>query len=402
MFMMPPVTRLYFYDGHVSHANGASELVLSSCDAMCTHQSSDRHLVYEQAIKDISPYNTRASAYDKPTCVKNSGYSLVRHYCRNDYGSYLREHDWMREKDATTDWSYGFASVLFFGRFVIRLMETKMLLILLLSSCFATNSASFIALGYDHSCVVRQFKAKCFGRNTYGQLGYGHKNNIGDGSNQMGAKLLDIDLGSSFKPVQIAPGAFHTCALSTNSTVKCWGYNNYGQLGYGDSDNRGGGPNEMGDSLPEINLGSSFIPLQIVAGGYYMCALSTNNKVKCWGYNSDGQLGQGDTNNRGDEVNEMGDNLLEIDLGSTFIPIEITARRSHTCALSKTNKVKCWGYNSNGQLGYGDTNNEMGNNLPEIDLGSSFIPMQIVTGWYHTCALSTSNKVKCWGSSTSG
>eukprot|EP01083_Nonionella_stella_P173510 598757_1 len=140
----------------------------------------------------------------------------------------------------------------------------------------------------------------------------------------------------------------------------------------------------MGDILLEIDLGINFIPMQIVA-----------NKVKCCGWNN--------TNNRGDEANEMGDILLEIDLGINFIPMQIVTGMYHTCALSTGHKAKCWGYNFYGQLGYGDTNkrgdeaNEMSDNLLGIDLGTNFIPMQIVTGMYHTCALSTANKAKCWG-----
>eukprot|EP01083_Nonionella_stella_P046615 124780_1 len=115
--------------------------------------------------------------------------------------------------------------------------------------------------------------------------------------------------------------------------------------------------------------------LFITSGGYYSCALEFN-VIKCWGDNTDGELGFGDTNNRGDQPNQMGDNLLAIDLGSTFIAAEISAGERHTCSLSTRNKVKCWGLNKFGRLGYGDTDNrgdeanEMGDNLPEIDLGS--------------------------------
>eukprot|EP01083_Nonionella_stella_P054364 143509_1 len=127
-----------------------------------------------------------------------------------------------------------------------------------------------------------------------------------------------------------------------------------------------------------------------MAGGYHSCLLH-NNKTKCWGFNSRGQLGYGDTNNRGDEANQMSDNLLEIELGTNFIPMQITAGDYHTCALSTANKVKCWGMNAYGYLGYGDTNNrggeanEMSDNLLEIELGTNFIPMQITAGDYHTC-----------------
>eukprot|EP01083_Nonionella_stella_P012700 35931_1 len=260
----------------------------------------------------------------------------------------------------------------------------------------------FLARGSDHNCATQNDKAKCWGYNVAGQLGYEDVTNRGDEANQMGDSLFDIDLGSDFTPMKIVTGYAHSCALSTTNKVKCFGGNGLGQLGYGDTNNRGISSNQMGDSLLDIELGSNFTPMQIVAGYYHTCALSTTNKVKCFGANGRGQLGYGDADHRGDEANEMADKLLEVDLGSSFIPIQIVAGYTHTCALSISN-AKCWGYNSRGQLGYddgidrGDGTNEMGDNLPNIALGSSFTPTQIVAAFYHTCALSTDNKVKCWG-----
>eukprot|EP01083_Nonionella_stella_P139781 427146_1 len=144
-------------------------------------------------------------------------------------------------------------------------------------------------------------------------------------------------------------GGYHSCLLHNNKT-KCWGYNFHGELGYGDTNYRGDEANEMGDILLEIDLGTNFIPMQMTAGYYHTCALSTANKTKCWGYNFHGELGYGDTNFRGDEANEMGDILLEIDLGTNFIPMQMTAGYYHTCALSTANKTKCWGYNFHGEL----------------------------------------------------
>eukprot|EP01083_Nonionella_stella_P236860 831457_1 len=219
----------------------------------------------------------------------------------------------------------------------------------------------------------------------------------------MGDNLLEVDLGSTFIPINIMAGDYHTCALSRANKVKCFGQNWKGQLGYGDTNYRGDHANEMGDHLLNIDLGSSFIPTHIALGYYHTCALSTSNKVKCWGHNAQSQLGYGDTNSRGVGTGQMGDALLEIDLGSSFVPIDIACGDYHTCVLSTTNKVKCYGQNLDGELGYGDTTNrggganDMGDNLLEIDLETNFIPMQIVAGRYHTCALSTANKVKCFG-----
>eukprot|EP01083_Nonionella_stella_P020935 58065_1 len=110
--------------------------------------------------------------------------------------------------------------------------------------------------------------------------------------------------------------------------------------------------------------------LFIALGGYHSCALK-RNETKCWGKGTWNQLGYGDTNHRGDEANEMGENLLDIDLGSS-IPTQIVTGEVHTCVLSITNEVKCFGDNTFGQLGNGDM----------VDLGSNFTPIQITAGKY--------------------
>eukprot|EP01083_Nonionella_stella_P198960 730038_1 len=167
----------------------------------------------------------------------------------------------------------------------------------------------------------------------------------------MGDYLPQVDLGVNFNVTQIVAGGYHTCALSDNNAIKCWGYNSYGRLGYGDTINRGDNANEMGDYLPQVDLGVNFNVTQIVAGYYHTCALSDNNAIKCWGRNSFGQLGYGDAINRGDNANEMGDYLPQVDLGVNFNVTQIVAGGYHTCALSDNNAIKCWGYNSYGRLG---------------------------------------------------
>ena len=198
---------------------------------------------------------------------------------------------------------------------------------------------------------------------------------------------------------------FHSCALfnvSNLTAIKCWGRNNYGQLGYGDTQNRGDGANEMGQNLSTINLGDNFIPMMVAMGSYENCAISTPKKVKCWGWNFKGQLGYGDTEDRGDGPNEMGNNLTEVDLGDNFDVVQITMGNAFSCALSADGYVKCWGHYYGGRLGsensddIGDEPNEMGNNLTEIDLGSNFTVTKISAGAVHTCAVSNYGRIKCW------
>ena len=145
--------------------------------------------------------------------------------------------------------------------------------------------------------------------------------NIGDGPNEMGTTGQDdlTKLGTERTAVAIAAGKNHNCAILDNSSIKCWGANTSGQLGVGDTVNRGAttdGSDQMGDNLPVVDLGSGRTARGITAGDSHTCALLDNFSVKCWGYNFSGQLGQGllDTDTRGDESGEMGDSLPVIGL----------------------------------------------------------------------------------------
>ncbi|MBI4668472.1 MAG: hypothetical protein HY747_04695, partial [Elusimicrobia bacterium] len=126
-----------------------------------------------------------------------------------------------------------------------------------------------------------------------------------------------LSLPNAFTAVStITAGGYHTCALLDDNTVKCWGGNQYGSLGLGDTSARGVGPNEMSDNLPVVSLGSGRTAKAIAIGLYQTCALLDDNTVKCWGYNWDGELGLGDTYTRGDDAGEVGDNLPAVSLGS--------------------------------------------------------------------------------------
>jgi alpha-tubulin suppressor-like RCC1 family protein len=97
--------------------------------------------------------------------------------------------------------------------------------------------------------------------------------------------------------------------------VKCWGSNVSGNLGLGDLANRGAMPGEMGDALPAVDLGAGKTAVAVVAAlGYHTCTILQGGAVKCWGFNDHGQLGLGDAMDRGDEPGEMGDTLLAVSL----------------------------------------------------------------------------------------
>ncbi len=184
----------------------------------------------------------------------------------------------------------------------------------------------------------------------------------------------------------IAAGTGHTCVLLDNGSVRCWGLNSFGQLGVGDTANRGDATNEMGDKLPAVALGTGRSAVALAAGADHTCALLDDGSVKCWGRNDDGELGLGDTADRGDGTNQMGDNLPAVSLGTGRTAVAITAGADHTCALLDNGSVKCWGNNDFGQLGDGDNQvrgdnpGEMGDSLPAVSLGAGRTAVAITAG----------------------
>jgi len=235
-----------------------------------------------------------------------------------------------------------------------------------------------------HSCArLDDGSVKCWGSDDHGRLGIGlfdpHEfiGNIGDEPGQMGDNLPAVNLGVGRSSVQLAAGALHNCSILDNNQLKCWGANESGQLGLGDTQDRGTDVvSEMGDNLPAVNLGVDRYAVEIALGITHSCARLDNGTVKCWGANSFGQLGLGDTKFRGRLSTEMGDNLPTVNLGAGRTAKRIFAGGNHSCALLDNDAMKCWGANTNGQLALGDSENrgdqanEMGGSLPAIDFGN--------------------------------
>ena len=97
---------------------------------------------------------------------------------------------------------------------------------------------------------------------------------------------------------------------------------------------------EFQDTKYSIETGTA---IQIDSGGAHSCAISATGEIKCWGKGSDGQLGIGNILDIGDESGEMGVNLPFLDLGTGLIPISLALGDEHSCALLDDNSIKCWG-----------------------------------------------------------
>jgi cysteine-rich repeat protein len=254
------------------------------------------------------------------------------------------------------------------------------------ANCLETDT--MVVAGVRHTCVLLETGVvRCWGSGEYGQLGYGSTSNIGD--DEAPATAGDVDVGGGV--VQLAAGAWHTCALLEMGAVRCWGHGRHGQLGYGNRNNIG--DNETPATAEEVDVGGRVV--QLAAGASHTCALLETGAVRCWGLQGDGQLGYGNPNNIGDDETPAMAGNVEVGAGV----VQLAAGAFHTCALLETGVVRCWGDGEYGQLGYGNTSNIGDDEAPatagDVDVGGAVV--QLAASLYHTCALMETGAVRCWG-----
>lgn len=280
------------------------------------------------------------------------------------------------------------------------------------------GSHSVVTAGYGHTCVVVETAAKCWGANAYGQLG--------NNSTTDSYSVQEVS-GLSSGVTAIAAGGWHNCALTTSGGVKCWGRNTYGQLGNGATLDQkrpvsidtlgtdvtaisggsyhtcaltvsGGikcwGANSYGQLGNAATASAQTTPVSVVAPGIqfvsvsagdsHTCALTSAGEVMCWGRGHVGQLGTGAmpaAQKTPVGVPAIGSRATAVTVGDL-----------HTCALLDDATVRCWGAGSYGRLGHGASGNE----LSPVAVQSSPI-ISVAAGGFHTCAVTSSGTALCWG-----
>jgi len=253
------------------------------------------------------------------------------------------------------------------------------------SFAYANNKVS---TGYYHTCaILDNGDMKCWGRNSYGQLGDGNSANLAFPSSTA------IDLGTGRTAVAVSAGYHHTCAILDNGDLKCWGYDGNGELGDGGSNTNTNAP-----SSTAIDLGTGRTAVAVSAGNMHTCVILDNGDVKCWGADTYGQLGDGGSN-----TNTNAPSSTAIDLGTGRTAVAVAAGDDHTCAILDNGDLKCWGRDSNGQLGDGGSNTNT--NAPSstaIDLGTGRTAVAVSAGEEHTCAILDNGDMKCWGRNNYG
>lgn len=297
-----------------------------------------------------------------------------------------------------------------------------------------------VALGATHTCAVSTVgEVKCWGANDQGQLGQGNTEPIGDDELPSSAPVVDV----GGKVAEVACGFSHTCVLLEDKSVKCWGANSFGQLGYGNTNTIG--DDEVPSGIGAVSLGEG--ALQVVAGRDFSCALLESGAVRCWGartaalglgmlvvvgddetptavdpldvggnvtalaagffhvcavLESGGVNCWGDAGPAGRQMQVIGDDESPAAAGTLDVGASVSfvaGGPQHTCAVTAEGTVRCWGANDRRQLGYDSPDSIGDDEAPsaagDVPLAASTVALGV--GRSHSCAQTSSGDVECWG-----
>lgn len=243
----------------------------------------------------------------------------------------------------------------------------------------AANNYSHVSVGYEHGCAITSGgvdaagTVKCWGMNSRGQLG--------DGTTTASNGPVSITTGIGTGAKAISAGAYHTCAISSSDSLWCWGAN--------DNQQAVGAAAPAGDQTSPVNFDNATGYLAIAAGFDHNCGITASNQLTCFGSNANGKTGAGTSSGSRDAG-------LISDSGVSYTKIAVNA--DHSCGITSSNAMKCWGSNARGRAGLGGTGSTSTPTL--VDSGVSY--SAVATGNESTCGITTGNALKCTGRGDQG
>ncbi len=234
-----------------------------------------------------------------------------------------------------------------------------------------------IAAGLYHACaLLEDGRVKCWGRNDLGQLGIGDTESRGDEASELGKALPSVDFGAGEYAVEIAAGTAHTCARLASGAVRCWGDNGYGRVSPATTPSLGSNQGDVANASLHFNLNSESAEALFV--GSYASCVKTSSRVRCWGEVA-GKMWKGE----------------DVTL-PTAPATSLSPGNNPACALSNRNQLYCWSsVNDACQLGECGLVNHTAPNNPPIPL--PFVPSATYTAQRHACARSSAGEFVCWG-----
>jgi alpha-tubulin suppressor-like RCC1 family protein len=233
----------------------------------------------------------------------------------------------------------------------------------------AALAFSQVSAGEDHTCAVTSDgRLYCWGDNYNGELGSTAPDTC-PYARVCSTTPLAVAGGLRFK--RVSAGRFRTCGVATDDRAYCWGA---GPLGNGTT---------AGSETPvAISGGLRFRGLDV--GEYHICGVTVNNRAYCWGENNLGQLGDGTTTHR----------LVPVAVAGTRTFKLVSTGLTHTCGVTTEDRAYCWGYNHEGQIG--DSSTAKMRRRPTRVAGSHRF-RQLDAGGWHTCAMTPDGVAYCWG-----
>ena len=270
-----------------------------------------------------------------------------------------------------------------------------------------------VSAGYQHSLAVgSDGNVYAWGANGSGQLGDGTST---ERHAPVRVKTPDRntypDLPADFTYLQVSAGASHSLAVGSDGNVYAWGWNSYDQLGDGTSSSYRNAPVRV--KTPNRNtypdLPKDFTYLQVSAGYWHSLALGSDGNVYAWGWNSQGQLGDGTTSyGQSTPVRvKTPDRKTYPDLPADFTYLQVSAGYQHSLAVGSDGYAWAWGSNGNGRLGDNTTGSSsvpvrVRDPASPTDRSKGLQAAQVSGGYNHSLAVGSDGNAWAWGNNQYG